>query len=97
MKSIRLRGRSWGLLLCRSFLQSYGYENIPLLYKLEQLCLFHVKRQCDIPISVNANTTAASRGEALIRMGRQVAQAAQNLTETVQPQKNILSISKEKT
>jgi hypothetical protein len=71
-------------LLCRSFLQAYGYENIPLLYKLEQLYLFHVKRPCDIPISTNANTPAGSRGEALIKMGKQV---AQNLTDKAQTQK----------
>ncbi len=71
-------------LLCRSFLQAYGYDNIPLLYKLEQLFLFHVKRTCDIPISTNTNTSAGSRGEALIRMGRQV---AQNLNDKTQTQK----------
>jgi len=72
-------------LLCRSFLQAYGYENIPLLYKLEQLYLFHVKRSCDIPISTNTNTSSSSsRGEALIRMGRQV---TQNLTDKTQTQK----------
>jgi len=71
-------------LLCRSFLQAYGYDNIPLLYKLEQLFLFHVKRTCDIPISTNTNTSTGSRGEALIRMGRQV---AQNLNDKTQTQK----------
>lgn len=61
-------------LLCRSFLQAYGYENIPLLYKLEQLKLFHVKRQSDIPVAVNSNAPAGFRSEGLLKMGKHVAQ-----------------------
>ncbi|CAF1526725.1 unnamed protein product, partial [Adineta steineri] len=80
-------------LLCRSFLQAYGYENIPLLYKLEQLHLFHVKRSCDIPIPTNANTSAGSRGEALLKMGKQV---AQNLTDKAQTQKTFFQFMRKK-
>ncbi len=80
-------------LLCRSFLQAYGYENIPLLYKLEQLNLFHVKRPCDIPISTNANTTAGSRGEALIKMGKKY---AQNLTDTAPTQKTFFQFMRKR-
>jgi hypothetical protein len=71
-------------LLCRSFLQAYGYENIPLLYKLEQLNFFHVKRPCDIPIPINNNTSTGSIGEGLLKKGKQV---AQNLTDKAQIQK----------
>ena len=52
-------------LLCRSFLQVYGYEHIPLLYKLEQLNLFHVRRSGDLPLPNNSGTPAGFRGEAL--------------------------------
>jgi len=78
--------------LCRSFLQVYGYENIPLLYKLEQLNYFHVKRTCDVPISTNA-IPAASRGEALLKKGKIV---AQNLTEKAQMQKTFFQFLKKR-
>ena len=68
-------------LLCRSFLQVYGYENIPLLYKLEKLNLFHAKRSSDIPIPTNANTSASFPGDILIKKGKQV---AQNFTDKAQ-------------
>ena len=71
-------------LLCRSFLQAYGYENIPLLYKLEQLNFFHVKRKCDIPIPVNNSASGGSLGEGLLKKGKLV---AQNLTDKAQVQK----------
>lgn len=70
--------------LCRSFLQAYGYENIPLLYKLEQLNFFHVKRPSDIPIPANTNASSGSRGEAILKIGKQM---AQNLTDKNQAQK----------
>lgn len=78
--------------LCRSFLQAYGYENIPLLYKLEQLNYFHVKRSCDIPISTNA-VPPTSRSEALLKKGKQV---AQNLTEKAQIQKTFFQFLKKR-
>lgn len=71
-------------LLCRSYLQAYGYEDIPLLYKLEKLNLFYAKRSCDIPLPVNTNTPGGFRGDALLKMGKQV---AQNLTDKAQIQK----------
>lgn len=71
-------------LLCRSFLQAYGYENIPLLYKLEQLNFFRVKRPADIPLPSNANSSSGSRGEAILKMGKQM---AQTLTDKAQIQK----------
>ncbi len=71
-------------LLCRSFLQAYGYENIPLLYKLEQLNYFNVKRPCDVPIPINSNTSTGSLGEGILKKGKQV---AQNLTDKAQVQK----------
>ncbi|CAF4489051.1 unnamed protein product [Rotaria sp. Silwood1] len=76
--------REYYELLCRSYLQAYGYENIPLLYKLEKLNLFHAKRSCDVPIAINTNTPAGFRGDAILKMGKQV---AQNLTEKTQTQK----------
>jgi hypothetical protein len=85
--------REYYELLCRSFIQAYGHENIPLLYKLEQLNLFHVKRACDVPISTNANTSAGSRGEALFKMGKQV---AQNLTDKAQIQKTFFQFMRKR-
>lgn len=79
--------------LCRSYLQVYGYDNIPLLYKLEQLNLFHVKRACDIPIPTNQNISSSSRGEALLKMGKQV---AQNLTDKAQVQKTFFQFIRKK-
>ena len=73
-------------LLCRSFLQAYGYENIPLLYKLEQLNMFHVKRPSDIPLPMPNNTPGGLTGESLLKMGKQV---AQNLTDKAQTQKTL--------
>lgn len=80
-------------LLCRSYLQAYGYENIPLLYKLEHLGLFYVKRASDIPISVNANSSSGSRGEALLKRG---IQAAQNLTDKAQVQKTFFQFMRKR-
>ena len=80
-------------LLCRSFLQAYGHENIPLLYKLEQLKLFHVKRQSDIPLVVNSNTPAGFRGEGLLKMGKQV---AQNLADKSQNQKTFFQFMRKR-
>ena len=70
--------------LCRSFLQVYGYENIPLLYKLEQLNFFHVKKQADLSMLTGNSTPIASRGEGFLKMGKQM---AQNLTDKAQIQK----------
>lgn len=80
-------------LLCRSYLQAYGYENIPLLYKLEQLRFFYVKRQCDIPVPANSSTTAGSRGEAFFKRG---IQAAQNLTDKAQTQKTFFQFMRKR-
>ncbi|CAF3370658.1 unnamed protein product [Rotaria socialis] len=80
-------------LLCRSFLQAYGYDNIPLLYKLEKLNLFHVKRPCDVPISSSASTPAGFRGDAFLKMGKQV---AQNLTDKTQTQKTFFQFMRKR-
>ncbi|CAF1179241.1 unnamed protein product [Adineta ricciae] len=86
-------GRELYELLCRSYLQAYGYENIPLLYKLEQLRFFYVKRQCDIPVPTNSATTAGSRGEAFFKRG---IQAAQNLTDKAQTQKTFFQFMRKR-
>ena len=70
--------------LCRSFLQVYGYENIPLLYKLEKLNFFYVKQKADFSILTGSNTPMTSRGEGILKMGKQM---AQNLTDKAQLQK----------
>ena len=85
--------REYYELLCRSFLQSYGYEHIPLLYKLEQLSLFYVKRQCDVPLAINSNAPAGFRGEAILKMGKQV---AQNLTDKTQTQKTFFQFMRKR-
>ncbi|CAF0729800.1 unnamed protein product [Rotaria sordida] len=85
--------REYYELLCRSYLQAYGYENIPLLYKLEKLNLFYVKRQCDIPIATNTNSPVGFRGDALLKMGKQV---AQNLTEKTQIQKTFFQFMRKR-
>jgi hypothetical protein len=80
-------------LLCRSFLQVYGHENIPLLYKLEQLRLFHVKQQSDIPIAVNSNAPTGFRGEAIFKKGKQV---AQNFADKTQTQKTFFQFMRKR-
>jgi vacuolar protein sorting-associated protein 33A len=80
-------------LLCRSYLQAYGYEYIPLLYKLEQLNLFHVKRPSDMPLATNNNTSAGSRSEALLKIGKQV---AQNLTDKTQAPKTLFQFMRKR-
>lgn len=71
-------------MLCRSYLQVYGYENIPLLYKLEQLNLFRPKKAADPMISAGNSTPLASRGEGIRKMGKNL---AQNFTDKVPIQK----------
>lgn len=85
--------REYYELLCRSFLQSYGYEHIPMLYKLEQLNLFYIKRQCDVPLAINSNAPAGFRGEAILKMGKQV---AQNLTDKTQTQKTFFQFMRKR-
>lgn len=65
-------------LLCRAFLQAYGYENIPFLYKLEQLGMFHARRPSDMPIPPTNSNQPGFRTDGILKMGKQV---AQNLTE----------------
>ncbi|CAF2479503.1 unnamed protein product [Rotaria sp. Silwood2] len=85
--------REYYELLCRSYLQAYGYEHIPLLYKLEKLNLFHVKRSCDIPVAPNTNTPTGFRRDAILKMGKQV---AQNLTDKTQTQKTFFQFMRKR-